>query len=199
MTLLCSAASLVYAQSALAPNFSVGDTWTRKNRDFTYTISVVKIEEGGTWFTGGIADCTGCLSFYDKQLTLRKLTHSDGSDVDVMRGGFVPLGSDWKYYDFPLVVTKKWSLDARGFWQGQSARYHADCWVVAYEDVKTPAGTFKAYRIRRNWSFRYPGFGEVYYTWDDTVWYAPETKLEVKSETTHPSLRSWELLSFSLK
>lgn len=198
MTLLCSA-SLVYAQSALAPNFSVGDTWTRKDRDFTYTISVVKIEEGGTWFTGGIPNCAGCLSFYDKQLTLMKLTRPDGSDVDVMRGGFVPLGSDWKFYDFPLEVKKKWSLDARGFWQGQSTRYHADCWVMAYEEVKTPVGTFKAYRIRRNWSFRYPVGLEVYYTWGDTVWYAPEAKLEVKSETTHPALRSWELISFSVK
>jgi hypothetical protein len=199
MLLLCSV-SLAFAQSAPAPNFSVGDTWTRKNRDVTYTISVVKVEDGGTWFTGGIPNCTGCLSFYDRQLTLLKLTHPDGSDLDVMRGNFVPLGSDWKYYDFPLEIKKRWFLNARGFWRGESTRYHADCRVTAYEDVKTPAGIFKAYRIQRNWKFKYlHSSTEVYYTWDDTVWFAPEAKLEVKSETTHPALRSWELISFSVE
>src|SRR5262249_37430949 len=123
---LVSSTSFAHAQSAAAPGFSIGDTWTRKNRDTSYTISVVKIEDGGTWFTGGIPNCGGCLAYYDNNLTLLKLTRADGTAVDVTQLGFVPLGSEWRFFDFPLTLNKKWSLDATGYWKGGTARYQAD-------------------------------------------------------------------------
>ena len=77
------------AQSAAAPVFAVGDSWTRITRDtsranFTYKVAVVRVEDGGT-FTGGWGSCPQCLSIYDKQLRLIKLTRPDGSDVDPMQ------------------------------------------------------------------------------------------------------------------
>jgi len=202
LTVLLYSTPPAYSQSANAPAFAIGDSWTRKSRDSTYTISVIKVEEAGTWFRGGIQNCAGCLSLYDTQLTLLKLTRPDGSDVDVMRGGFVPLGSDWKFYDFPLEVKKRWSFATTGFWYGRTGGYEADNWVLAYEDVSTPAGTFKAYRIQRNWTFRFPTGGGArngIFEWKDTVWYAPAAKLDVKYETTHQWLRDWELISLRLR
>jgi hypothetical protein len=105
--LLVLSTSSAHVRSAAAPVFSVGDTRTRQNRDTSYTVSIVKTEDGGTWSTGGIPSCAGCLSFYDKNLTLLNITKQDGSAVDGTQLGFVPLGADWKYYDFPLTIKKK--------------------------------------------------------------------------------------------
>src|SRR5215510_7630312 len=83
------------AQSAEAPIFSVGDTWKRNvNNGDMREVRVVKVEDGGTWFSGGRADCPTCLSFLDKGFTLTKITDADGKDVDLTRMRFVQLGPE---------------------------------------------------------------------------------------------------------
>lgn len=120
------------------------------------------------------------------------------SDWEYLDGlGFLAAGSGWKYFDFPLTVDKTWAVDATGYWQGARARYQGDIRVRAYEDVETRAGTFKAFRIQREWIFTPQSGAE--FRWGDVGWYAPEVKVYVKFSTQHPLVPSWELLSFRVK
>jgi len=197
--MLLGSTSLAHAQSASAPIYSVGDTWTRQDRDGKFTLSVVKLENGGMWMSGRLRKCRDCLVFISEGRIL-KVTHPDGSDVDVTRSEFVPQGPDWKFYYFPLEVNKPWTLDARGYSPVSiSAQFHIDFRVVAYEDVKTLAGVFKAYRIQRSWLYKWPGSVESLVRWNDTVWWAPEVRSEVKFEASRPEIKNWELSSFSVK
>ncbi|HEV8643885.1 MAG TPA: hypothetical protein VGV13_22690 [Methylomirabilota bacterium] len=69
------------------------------------------------------------------------------------------------------------------------------------EDVKTPAGTFKAYRIVRDWVLK-GGRAQVRHSdfrWQTTTWFAPDVKLFVKTTTTNPRGQEQELMSYSLK
>jgi len=57
--------------------------------------------------------------------------------------------------------------------------------VRLYEEVKVPAGVFKAYKMEQNWSRLLPS-GPVRgrkVEWRITVWYAPDVKSNVKFAT----------------
>jgi len=71
--------------------------------------------------------------------------------------------------------------------------------VQAFEDVKTQAGTFKAYRIFRNWALeRFEGRGST--SWTQVVWFAPEVKQIVKfTSTQQGGPPEFELASYNLK
>jgi len=187
-------------QSAAAPTYSVGDTWVRKIGSEMREVKVTKVEEGGTWFTGGRRDCQTCLTFFDKNLTLLRVTDASGKDVDVTQMNFVPLGSNWKLYDFPLEVKKTWSFTATGYSRGRTGTYKADNVVEAYEDAKTPAGTLKAFRIGRRWTLEGQGTGGTFrVNWKDIFWFAPDTKSIVKFTSDGRNAEEWELASYSLK
>ena len=72
--------------------------------------------------------------------------------------------------------------------------------VETLEDVKTTAGTFKAYRIVRDWLLK--ATTQVRnrdITWRTTSWFAPDVKWVVKSTTTSATGQDGELISYSLK
>ena len=106
-------------------------------------------------------------------------------------------GPGWKFIDWPLEVGKTWSFSARGFFQQRSSPYDVAVKVQSYEDVKTKAGTFKAFKIQYDWKTS-DNFGRTY-TWTVTSWFAPEVKNLVKSTSTSSTGREWELVSYSLK
>ena len=68
----------------------------------------------------------------------------------------------------------------------------------AYEDVATKAGTFKAFRVRRDFSEQETGRGRTE-TWSQTLWFAPEARTTVKFTTTRPRVPEWELTSYTIK
>jgi hypothetical protein len=101
-------------------------------------------------------------------------------------------------FDWPLFVGKSWPnrFTYRDEVRGRSfENVEQDGKVEAYEDVKTPAGTLKAFRIKHEG----PGLRV-------TSWYAPELGLFVKSHTERlqgfpagPGVRQMELVSYELK
>ena len=183
-----------HAQSSGPPTFSVGDTWKRSN---DLEITVVKVEENGVQIAGFLRTCPTCIYHFDKNLTILNVTQADGKPVDVTQHGFIPLGSDWKFLDFPLEVKKAWRISPQGWWRGSPARYTVDLKVMAYEDVKTKAGTFKVYKIQQEWVAN-TRFGD--FRWNSVLWFAPDVKLSVKFTTTgRGETQDWELTSFSLK
>ncbi len=79
------------------------------------------------------------------------------------------------YFQWPLEVGKRW------FYEGQvtnkitgfKGRSRTMVHVLAYEEVETPAGRFKAFKLS---------------TETGTYWYSPEVGVVVKSITTNPSI-----------
>ena len=107
------------------------------------------------------------------------------------------VGPQWKFYDWPLEARKSWDFVATAFTRGQTQVVTVQTSVLAYEDVKTKAGMFKAYKLQRNWTMRWPGHTGS--SWITTVWWAPEVKSLVKSMSTSPGSTDWELVSYSVK
>lgn len=100
--------------------------------------------------------------------------------------------------DWPLFVGKSWPnrYTYRDEARGQSFdNVQQDGKVETYEDVKVPAGTFKAFKIGlTNPAFRV------------TTWYVPELGLFVKTRTERlstfplgPGVRETELVSYDFK
>ena len=81
-------------------------------------------------------------------------------------------------YDWPLFVGKSWVSEfrIRDHSREQTVALKYDFRVEAAEEVTTPAGVFKTFRIRRD------GPDDRY-----IVWFSPEFAIEVK--------RSWERFS----
>ena len=185
-----------HAQSTGPPTYSVGDTWKRSNG---LEITVIKVEENGVQMAGFLRTCPTCVYHFDKNLTILNATQADGKPLDVTQHGFIPLGSDWRFLDFPLEVKKTWRISPQGWFRGSPARYTVDFTVVAYEDVKTKAGTFKAYKIQQEWATITPLRGDPI-RWSSVLWFAPDVKLSVKFTTTgRGETQDWELTSYGLK
>jgi hypothetical protein len=189
---IIAAAPAVWAQSAESPTYSVGDTWKRSHGQ---ELKVVSVDDQGTTLSGVLLDCTTCLGRVDKNLALKDVTTADGKSVDVTNVRSVLIGSNWKFYEWPLEVGKSWSTSGMGYFKGQSQRFEIDFIVRAYEDVKTKAGAFRAYKIEQTWSNPGP-YGSH---WTNTWWYAPEVKSVVKATSTNRNSTDWELVSYSVK
>jgi hypothetical protein len=192
LALLVSAGDAA-AQSAPAPRFAVGDTWA-----FTdgRQIKVVKLDDGGPVMTGSLRSCAACNVYYDRNLAIRKVTDPEGKPVELAKLGFLPLGPSWKFYEFPLEVKKAWKFSAEGLVAGKPGRYDVAVVVSALEEVKTKAGTFKAYKMERTWS---GSSGGTDFRFTDVVWFAPSAKYPVKFESNRQGAQGGELSSYAVK
>ena len=119
----------------------------------------------------------------------------DGKPADTSGFGF--LGVGMRFFDFPLEPKKTWRIEQHGLFRGTSVPYIIVSTVSAVENVKVKAGTFKVYRIDRNWQVRVTDGPRP--SWADIVWYSPEAKTVVKFESGARAAQEWELLSYSLK
>jgi hypothetical protein len=110
-------------------------------------------------------------------------------------------------YVFPFQTGKKWSgeFDKMLFSNGKHGKFFAKAEVKGLEKVKVPAGEFDAYKIVLTYDAT--GTDEDARTGHtvETVWYAPDVKNFVKSETVFTrdgQVRSqdiFELLEYSLR
>ena len=57
--------------------------------------------------------------------------------------------SSSQYLQFPLSVGKKWDLDYTAVIAGRSTPIKSKAEVTKLEDVTTPAGSFRAFKIER--------------------------------------------------
>jgi hypothetical protein len=193
--------STSHAQSTDAPTYSVGDTWMYKTGNDTREIKVLKVGEGGSLeILGTFPQCPTCIAQLDRNLAILAVLDASGKPADVTQIAFVPMGGGWQFWNFPLELKKRWDFTATGFARGTSETYELSNRVEAFEDVKTLAGTFKAYRVVRDWLLKAKAQvrpREV--TWRTTAWFAPDVKWTVKSTSTSPTGQDGELISYSLK
>lgn len=191
LLLLLAVTGLAVAQSADAPKYSVGDTWVLTDGR---EISVVRVDATGFAVKGIYSSCPHCLLHYNPNLVPLNATEADGTPVHFAKLPSLLVGPGWRYYDWPLEPGKTWSFSTQGYTRGQLQNVEVASAIKAFEEVKTKAGTFKAYRIQRDWSMNWPGFSGS--NWSDVTWWAPEVKWAIKSKSRNTD---WELASYSLK
>ena len=169
-----------------APNFVLGDTWEFRNPFAKYTRTIVEVTpEGNSVIT--LTSYPGTKFVLDKNLVVVK---TEGAPVD--ERSFI----GWKFIDFPMTPGKKFSYRV----QGVTAVFTISIEAVKWENVKVPAGKFRALRIEGCWKNESSGW----YDCGMTFWFAPEVKVFVKRQTPSTwaaSLRNtdFELTSFSVK
>jgi hypothetical protein len=168
------------AQPADSPAYSVGDTWSWSTG---FVRTVVKVD-GDVTIMKGYPNCPSCLVYFDKSLNIMKIEQEEGKAADLAAIGFVPLGKDWKNYEFPLEVGKKWNFSADGLFRNNVVHYYGVITVQAQEDVTTKAGTFKAFKIQQDMTTKALDSWGRGGSWTNMVWFAPAAKAVVKFTTT---------------
>ncbi|MGH7399135.1 MAG: hypothetical protein ACRELW_16505 [Candidatus Rokuibacteriota bacterium] len=189
LTMLPLAALLAGCESAAVsrsvrlaerPRWTAGDSWTYrgKGRDGAYTITRTVLREGLFEGHDAYEVQAGELRYwYTKQLGyLAKVTGEQ-----VVRRAIPP--ADWRW---PLQVGKSWSTTVT--WvdgAGDDQRFVLTAvWTVdAYEEVKTPAGTFKAYKVSRR---------EIESGASQVFWYSPAVKGWVKLRGANTAAGDYE-------
>jgi hypothetical protein len=171
-----------------APTYYVGDRWTFSN---SLAVSVKSIDGNVLTFAGGYAGCFGCL--YRGQGHRLETFAPDGGVLDVSRHAFVQSAGEWIWWDFPLHVGKHWQFSGVAYLRGRAHHLTVVSRVWAYEDVSTKAGTFRAFKVGREYTYLNP---DARFTVNSIHWYAPSVKFLVKDEAT---FWNYELVDFSVK
>ena len=167
MALACSPWS-AFAQTAEMPApeaFAVGEAWEWRRID-----ALTKLEEARTVATVVKADAGLAFSIDGKTIPVAtRLTQS----------GYKPSDKPWRVW--PLAVGKRWEFEAE--WSlpdGLSGRSEQKVEVTDFEEVTVPAGKFMAYKIEHRGFYRTSSGATG--RQDDTFWYAPDLKVDVKFE-----------------
>ena len=172
------------------PTWNAGDSWTYRGRGPSGTFNVTRkvLREGV--FEGREAyevDGGGTHYWYTKQLGYLARTKGD----ETTRLARPP--EDWQW---PIQVGKQWSAIVawidRTDTQQQTYTLTSVWTVEAYEEVKTPAGTFKAFKVTRR---------EIESGASQELWYSPEVKswIKIRGANTADGNYEEELTSFTLR
>ena len=177
------------AQVAETPTYKIGDEWRYERT----TVRVVGVEPGQyTFVVTGSPTCEECQYTWDSNRTLIKVASKEGKPVEDTAAGL-------KLMQFPMSVGVTWTANQilRQRNTPDLIPYNNTFTVAAYEDVKTKAGTFKAYKVV--WEQENKA---IYRNWKGRLlrWYSPEVKNWVKQEVFTARWREdFELQSYSLK
>ena len=169
MALACSPWP-AFAQTADMPapeSFAVGEAWEWRRID-----ALTKLEEARTVST--VVKTDAGLAFSS---SVNGTTTPIG--VRMVQGGYTTAVKPWRVW--PLAVGKRWEFE--GTWarpDGVTGSSEQKVEVTAYEEVTVPAGKFMAYKIEHRGYFRTSSGNTG--RQDDTFWYAPEVKADVKLE-----------------
>jgi len=172
------------------PTWNAGDSWTYRGRGPSGTFNVTRkvLREGV--FEGREAyevDAGGTHYWYTKQLGYLARTKGD----ETTRLARPP--EDWQW---PIQVGKQWSAIVawidRTDTQQQTYTLTSVWTVEAYEEVKTPAGTFKAFKVTRR---------EIESGASQELWYSPEVRswIKIRGANTADGNYEEELTSFTLR
>jgi hypothetical protein len=177
------------------PRYCVGDTWAYSPG---WRHRVVRVDENSVTMVG-VGPCARCRYHYDRNMTLQRVEREDGR-MEAPDAMALWQGPEFKWWDFPLEVRKSWSFStkARGL-DGRLLYVEVTLTVDAVEDVRTQAGTFTAFRVRRDWKVSEPTYMQYAYTFRENVWFAPGVKWIVKSTSTDVKGKDWELVSYRLR
>lgn len=183
-------------KSCGAPVWNVGDKWTyKKPTGERFTFEVVKIEED--LYVAKI-EGQGHLIGYDKRtMNNTFLLETSGNRIE-NKGPFR------KLYDFPIVVGKKWSDTTTTVPSASKTEvtFSSEFQAEGIEEITTPAGTFKAFKIFYKQTVISPQRGSGWVR----IWYSPVIKNWIKREVEKSPfwrrvtwLQDAELLSYQLK
>ena len=184
-------ASLAQEKSRIdnAPKFAVGDQWVYKHTDFankqepfTFSNEVKEADDDIAWlYYGTQRGSKGWWKYDVKRALFIERREFDPNTPD--NRGQVTFTRDEKNgirVQFPLEVGK--SYPVTDYWSGKgfSGDRQFKVTVKSYENVKTAAGEFDAYRIVSSgfWSATNGTSG----SYDVEEWYAPAAKRIVKFE-----------------
>jgi hypothetical protein len=131
------------------------------------------------------------------------------NELDIKPGGpgdglFSLVGSNEQQprLKFPLSVGQKWTYEyeIRPAGARETQKRFVEVAVTGMEQVTTPAGSFKGYKLVRSEKWRGSGRFVVWITSTVTYFYSPETRSIVKSSTVNdrtPATAETELIKFT--
>lgn len=177
MSLACAAASAQLTMPVERPELKPGDTWTfrvidnwTKKETNRYTM-VYATEENERWMFRwqGLTDGKTSTLMYNKDFQPCRTLRNSTSPVC---GGTM---------NFPMTEGGKHSFKELP-WSNGNGHYSADCEVKGVETVEVLAGKFEAVKIacKGFWTRLFEGSSSGRF--DQTVWYAPSIRQQVKSE-----------------
>jgi len=167
-------------QIAERPTWAAGDFWTYRGRRPTgpYTITRKVLREGLFEKRPAYEIEAGDAHYwYTRQLGY--LARTNG-------GRTTRLATPPEDWQWPLQVGKSWSATVTWTDHGEKEREFVltSVWTVeGYETVKTPAGTFKAFKVSRR---------EIESGASEEFWYSPAVKGWVKLRGTHTADGDYE-------
>lgn len=186
-TFLVCIAGVAFAQDTIAPNFTVGDSWKYRNRFGEYRFTVTEVLPGGKNVVSN-TNFPGAAMHRDSNLTVETVEGDVPFDPRVVVG--------WKFIQFPVKPGDKFSYEV----EGSQAKFFVDVKIKGVEEVRVPAGTFRALRIDSCWRNLTSGW----YDCGMTHWYSPDTKAFIKRRTPSHWVRAlvdtdYELVEFRIK
>ncbi|MGH7768027.1 MAG: hypothetical protein ACREQP_11270 [Candidatus Binatia bacterium] len=167
--LLLAASTLFSQEQAAAPAYRDGDYWWYRFAGKVYELAIVE----------------GKLKIFDPKPDQKVAIEGERAEE---LANLVEIGEAKKdFLDFPLSIGKKWSSQydtgkQRTVRRGGTATLMrtATSQVTGIEDVKTPAGTFRAFKIERSESQRQKD------SISGSLYYSPQTRSVVKYEFALP-------------
>ncbi len=177
------------------PKMQVGDKWViqnwgKKHQIEKYYLEIDSVNPDGSFVRYGRKDkWPRIMKFYfNNKFQLEKVQSLSGKIIMEPKSLITTL-------DFPLFVGKRWETKYDSYSiGGRIGEYVEKFIVLSYETVKTPAGEFKAFKIRRSGSHTDSTDSSALYT--TIEWYSPEVKIYVKKIS--PDLSPMELVDYKL-
>jgi hypothetical protein len=145
--------------------FTVGESWEWRRLD-----ALTKLEDAR--FVRTLVKTDAGPAFSEDGKTTPVATR-------LTQSGYNPSDKPWRVW--PLAVGKRWEFEAT--WSrpdGVTGSSEQKVEVTAFEEVTVPAGKFMAYKIEHRGYFRNSNGNTG--RQDDTYWYAPDVKADVKFE-----------------
>jgi hypothetical protein len=195
-----STAILFAQEQAPAPSLKEGDTWQ-------FNISRKGQSVSSTDRNEGIYE----LSVTQGAVKLYAIDGGQRSEIPIQPDGptqvllrLVGKSDQRADLKFPLSVGQKWTYQYETNLSGlpRARRRNVEVTVAGIEQVTTPAGNFRAYKLVRSesWSMTSPGGFSGRNSVTTTYFYSPETKSIVKSSLVgndNPGTVETELLKFT--
>jgi hypothetical protein len=181
-----------------APAFKEGDTWQ---------INITRRDQVGT--TTAQNEGTYELVFTEGKVKVFQIDGNQKTELDVKpdtpaEGLLGLVGRNERRPDlkFPLSIGQKWNyqLTIRPAGGRFDQRRSAEVTVVGTEQVTTPAGSFKAYKLVRSESWSAGPRSTAVNSATSTFFYSPETRSIVKRVTeasNSPGMVTNELIKFT--
>jgi len=179
--------STVPSPSCDVPVFSVGDNWHWKlrNNDRTWLLKRVTAIEGDAYIIERQmnGDIGPIVEKVDKKALKTLYLTPPGRHGWIMNTPYI--------IKFPLFVGKKWAMAPGNtvvlYGLFGTGSFPLNIQVMSFEDVETPAGRFKAFRMDC----------KVGIEWFVSFWYAPDVRNIIRVETERDGV--FELISYSVK